>query len=109
MMESTNKALSLLAICDQTAAREARDPIRTGDMLTEHRLLRQELRQQLQILEGFSAEHHELISLVFELLGTVTVSNGRADWISELPPGKAPAFRRALNKAVTYMYEKARE
>lgn len=104
MIDSTSKALTLLATCDRTAAREARDPSRMPDIITEHRLLREELRQQLQILEGFVAEHHQLISLVAELLGTVTAAtNGRADWTSELPSGRAPAFRRALNKAVAYL------
>lgn len=104
MIESTNRALKLLAIADQTAGLEARNPSRMPDMIAEHRMLREELRQQLQILEGFQSEHHRLISLVFELLGTVTAAtNGRADWTSELPPGRAPAFRRALNKAIAYL------
>lgn len=104
MIASTKHALDLLAECEATANNQ-RDPNRVGDILLQHRKLREALQQQLQYAEGFEAEHHRLIGLVHELLGTVTAStNGRAEWISELPdPGRAPAFRRALNKTIAYL------
>lgn len=104
MIDAQSKALALVEKCEATAKLPAGAPLRVAEMVLEHRLLREALREHIEFQEGFRSEHHRLISLVFELLGTVTAAtNGRADWTSELPPGKAPAFRRALNKTIAYL------
>lgn len=104
MIDAQIKAQTLIAQCERTAQLPPSHPGRTADMILQHRLLRELLAEHSEFHEGFKQEHLRLVSLGYELLGTVTAStNGRADWTSELPPGKAPGFRRALNKFIAYL------
>ncbi len=97
----------LLADCETTYNRPRSSPERTAEMILQHAQLRELLRDLSAYHEGYKTEHLLLTSLVFEMLGalTATTGGGRADWTSEIPRGTAPAFRRALNKLVSYMRE----
>ena len=95
IVDSQQKALQLLEECERTAHLPAGNPQRTAEMILQHKRLRELLSEHSEYHEGFREEHLRLVSLVFELLGTVmAATNGRADWTSELPPGKAPARTR---------------
>lgn len=75
-------------------------------MIPQHRQMRELGRLILAFHEGYAAQHRELISLVYELLGTTTAhSHGRSSWVTEVPQGTAPQFRRALNDLIRFMNE----
>lgn len=111
MIEASRNALKLVAQCEETIrlmsmpqGRGGTPPAVMADLILQHRQLVAELRRATQREEGILDELRRLISMVAELLGTViATTNGQALWTSELPPGKAPIFRRALNKIVAYM------
>lgn len=103
------KARELLASTDVTAAMSPTDPQRTANILLEHSPLRHALRDTLQYQAGFAHEHATLVRMVYALLGTVTAnSNGQANWMTEIPPGTAPAFRRALNDLLKHLRESSK-
>ena len=111
MIEASRNALKLVAQCEETirlmslpTERGGPPPNMMADVILQHRQLVEELRRATQREEGILDELRRIISLVAELLGaTIASTNGLALWASELPPGKAPAFRRALNKIINYM------
>lgn len=109
MSEAHRKTRELLARSDVTVAMSPADRERTANIIMEHRELRHALRELIQFQDGFTHEHETLVRMVFALLGTVTASsNGQANWMTEIPPGTAPAFRRALNELTNYLRDSSR-
>jgi hypothetical protein len=52
---------------------------------------------------GYSLEHRRISALVSKLLRTMLdASTGELKWVADLPPGKAPEFRRALTDLQTH-------
>lgn len=52
---------------------------------------------------GYRLGHHRISSLVSKLLRTMLdASTGELKWAADLPPGKAPEFRRALTDLQTH-------
>ena len=54
--------------------------------------------------EGVTQEYALLLKLGYELAeSTRLATNGQVWWATELPDGKAPAFKRALNAFIFYV------
>lgn len=103
MTDSPLKALAALI-----AEADKADGLPLGLQAAERLLLLRRFRNEtLRLIEyhgGYADQHQTLVSLVYELLGTVTAhSNGRTHWASEVPHGTAPQFRRALNNLIRHL------
>lgn len=106
MADFHRQVQELLQECEATYQRPRSEPERTAEMILQHGQLRLLLRDLSAYHDGYRTEHVLLTSMVFELLGALTANTaGRSDWMTEIPPGTAPGFRRALNKLVNYMRE----
>ncbi len=106
MADFQKQVRELLEECDRTYQRPRSDPERVAEMILQHGQLRQLLRDLSAYHDGYRTEHVLLTSMVFETLGALTANTaGRSDWMTEIPPGTAPGFRRALNKLIQYMRE----
>lgn len=98
------RAKDLLERGRATRALPRSDPRRAAEMILQHGEFLELLPELLAYLEGYRTEHLTLTSLVYELLGTVTGnSTGPVNWMTELPPGTAPAFRRVLNRTIAHL------
>lgn len=76
---------------------------RAGARLQSHPKLRQALSALMGYHSGYAAECRLTGELVVKLLNeTFAATNGELRWASELPRGRAPAFRRALNNLVVH-------
>lgn len=70
----------------QRTAQMAPGPLRTDQMLLEHRESRLALEAQAQYIQGFSDVHKRLVRLVSRALKALSpVTNGRRFWIPKLP------------------------
>jgi hypothetical protein len=106
MADFHKQVQELLAECEATYQRPRSSPLRTAEMILQHGQLRLLLRDLAAYHEGYKTEHVLLTSMVFETLGALTANTaGRSDWMTEIPPGTAPGFRRALNRLIQYMRE----
>jgi hypothetical protein len=105
-MDVLAEARAALSRADEISSLPAAE--RASAQILQARALRAALQRVLEYHEGFAAEHHRLISLVFALLGTVEsahVTRPDRSWASFLGRGTvAVAFRRALNELVEYMH-----
>jgi hypothetical protein len=64
----------------------------------------------LEYQAGYETELHALVQKVGALLVAFSESsNGSATWRTELPAGKAPQFRRALNALIRHIRERTHE
>jgi hypothetical protein len=70
---------------------------KAGERLQLHQRLLRALKALLEYHFGYSSEHRRISTLVSRLLEASTPSkDGALTWASDLSPGKAPQFRRAL-------------
>jgi hypothetical protein len=61
-------------------------------------------------LSGLETQHEKLLSLVYVLQETTRANtNGITLWATELPSGRAPTFRRALNAILHYLAKMSRD
>jgi hypothetical protein len=73
-----------------------------------HRLLLMpKLAASLEALLGYHQGYRQNTLVVSHLVRallaeTFAATNGELKWATELPPGKAPSFRRALVNLITY-------
>lgn len=89
---------------ERTARMPVRSPERGANVYREWQQAREVLAELLPYLSGYASEHEALTTKVGALLATFTdASDGCATWRTELPRGKAPAFRRALNALVRHI------
>ncbi len=104
MSDLNGRVRELLSRAKRTASLHAMDPTRTASMMLEHTEFRELLLELAQYQAGYEQELQTLISLVSELQGaTMAATNGSLAWVTELPPGKAPLFRAALNKLLKHL------
>ena len=94
----------LLADMRNTALMPPLSSERGANVYSEWRRSQQVIADLLAYQEGTMHELRVLVRLVGELLRELSASysNGSAHWISELPKGKAPGFRRALNALIKH-------
>lgn len=106
MSDVLTKARYLLAQAEATKGLPAAGQLRMSNMILEHAQLREVLHDLLEFHEGYAQEHRTLVRMVFELAKTaIASSNGQLKWATEIPPGTAPQFRRALNDLLKYLRE----
>lgn len=96
--------MALLAEMERTARMPVRSLERGASVYREWQQAREVLAELLQYHSGYASELEGLTTRVGALLATFyDASEGSATWRTELPRGKAPAFRRALNALIRFI------
>ena len=91
------------ALANETTLDSLPTAERAGARLASHQQMRQALVALLAHHLGYASENRIIGTLVMKLVDeTFAATNGELRWASELPPGKAPAFRRALNNLIAH-------
>lgn len=101
----------LLADMQATALMRPLSPERGANVYAEWRRSQQVIADLMAYQQGTLLELRVHTGLVANLLNafSASFSNGSAHWTSELPGGRAPGFRRALNALVKHIRRFAME
>ncbi len=100
-------ALALVVEVRRSLHTSPADPQHYAETILQHRQLLQALEDMCEMYRGYRDEQATPIKLVAELHAAIAMaSNGHALWTTEVPQGRAPLVRRALNNLLTY-YRKA--
>lgn len=104
------RAQQLLADMARTAVMSPRSSERGASVYQQWAEARELLPELLEYQAGFEAELEALVTKVGALLVAFSQSsNGSATWRTEIPHGKAPQFRRALNALIRHIRERSHE